>query len=418
MRRIAISLLIAAGLIALATARFSALMAFPPLALCGLWVSVMLVLATLYRPCRRPVPEGLSVGVVIPVYNEDPASFAAALSALGQQSRLPDVVWVVDDGSEDFACHKLARLWESMGEGLNAIAWRKKDNGGKRSAQLIAFRGDPTIDIWVTVDSDAVLDPHAIEEILRPFSNPKVMGVAGAIRGLNWKRNWLTRIVDVEFTDGFLVGRNALSTLGAVTVTCGALAAYRGDVVRAHLDEYEEQSFLGAKVSAGDDRHLTQLCLLHGQVVSQDTATAATLLPDNLSFLARQRLRWGASFYRGVTWVLGRLGPKDVAWWVIVFQSLALAGFLAAIVWALTHGSLSALAHYAAAAVILGYLRSLPFLFYKRPDMTFRQQVGSWLRAPMVGLLYLVLLTPIQFGSVLWVRRDGWLTRKKVEVGV
>lgn len=57
--------------------------------------------------------------------------------------------------------------------------------------------GHPAADIFVTVDSNTLLDEQAIENGLQPFAKPKVMSVAGMLIGLNRRHSLLTRLVDL-----------------------------------------------------------------------------------------------------------------------------------------------------------------------------------------------------------------------------
>jgi len=49
----------------------------------------------------------------------------------------------------------------------------RKRNGEKKSTQVCMFAGDDA-DVFFTVDSDTSLERRAIEECLKPFSDPRV----------------------------------------------------------------------------------------------------------------------------------------------------------------------------------------------------------------------------------------------------
>lgn len=183
----------------------------------ALWILVRLALASIDRPSDSEMPA-LRLSVVIPVYNEDPRLFAQVLAALAAQDRSPDRVWIVDDASASDECFELARAWAGAGTTCFAVEVRRRTrNEGKRHAQAVAFRDDVDADVFVTLDSDTVLESNALGECLRPFANPDVHGVAALILGYNWRRNALTRIVGLEFVSTFLVGRAAMSKLGSAS---------------------------------------------------------------------------------------------------------------------------------------------------------------------------------------------------------
>ena len=169
----------------------------------------------------------LTVVVQIPIYNEDPAALRACLESVLAQSCLPDRVRAVDDGSDD-PCIEI-RDWflsEAQAAGIDAT-WQRTVNQGKRHAQMTALATDDS-DIIVTLDSDSVLDFHAIEEGLRPFADPKVTSVAGLVAVLNTKKNWLTFLTAMmytPFTRGF---RSAQSVLRCVLVNSGNPGAVSG----------------------------------------------------------------------------------------------------------------------------------------------------------------------------------------------
>ncbi|MGN6171985.1 MAG: glycosyltransferase family 2 protein [Streptosporangiaceae bacterium] len=135
----------------------------------------------------------LHVTVAVPAYNEDPGLLDRCLYALVNQSRPPQLVWVVDDGSEtDYTM--LRRYWAGTYPGGTEIRWTRQQNKGKRRAHAVVFDAVPEADIFVTVDSDTTLDRYALEEGLKPFQSEDVMSVAGIEMGFNATKNFLTRL--------------------------------------------------------------------------------------------------------------------------------------------------------------------------------------------------------------------------------
>src|SRR4051794_25692353 len=131
-----------------------------------------------------PLPRG-KVVCVVPVYNEEDQFVHQVIKSILRQTVLPNLIHVVDDGSRVPVTpyeHPLVR-------------WHRIENSGKRHAQAHALRmHDPSeFEFILTVDSDSVLDDDALENMLRPFSNPKIMAATGMIYTRNWKNNLLTR---------------------------------------------------------------------------------------------------------------------------------------------------------------------------------------------------------------------------------
>lgn len=389
------------------------------------WLVFRMVLGASARPAdpprrKQPGLARLRVVVVVPFYNEDPEYFRRCLGAIAQQTRLPQSVWLIDDCSSRPDCLEIARQFAAGEHGFEVHVARAPTNVGKRHAQAYAIRRDRA-DVWVTLDSDVVLAPSAIAEGIKPFASPRVTAVAGLTLGHNWKRNWLTRIIDIEFANSFLIGRACASRWGAVTVVCGTMALYRDSVVRENLEDYLSESFLGRPVRAGDDRRLTQYALRVGRVVFQETAVAYTALPERLGHLVRQRLRWSASFYRGVAWVVTNLGFRDVAYWFIVAQVVELVVVAMMLIALLAHSvtaGLAAFAAYTAYVGVLAYVRSIRYLSFSRPDMRMTDKLASVALAPLISLLYVLVLNPLRYWSITKVTDSRWFTREHVEVSL
>ncbi len=280
------------------------------------WLSLKLTGSVLYRPASGRPPVRCRAAAVVAFYNEDPDTFVRCLRSVLAQSRMPDQIWVIDDGSASPECWHLAE--ELLSGCPNAVVIRHPVNRGKRHAQGIAFaRTD--CDVVMTIDSDTVLDPGALSEGLLPFRDPSVQAVTGNVRALNFRTNLLTRLIDLRYASAFLFERASYSVVGSVVCCCGSLSLLRTGVVRRNLDDFVGQTFLGVPVQYGDDRRLTQYALAEGRVVLQDTAVAYTVVPEKLGHFRRQQLRWNRSFFRESWWAIRRFGPRrgpsGSAWW-------------------------------------------------------------------------------------------------------
>lgn len=276
------------------------------------------------------------------MHNEDPKLFRALLESILAQSRRVDEIWVIDDGSESIDWFQVAK--NRLAEHPNAHVIRYELNHGKRQAQAEAFRKSKA-DIFLTCDSDTVLDYKAVEEGLKPFSNPTIKAVTSNVRALNRDDNLLTRLIDHRYQNAFQRERTAYSVFGSVLCATGIMSFYRGDIVRENLNQYLDQYFLGVKVMSGDDKRLTNYCQQKGKVVIQQAAKARTAVPRKLSGFLRQQVRWNQSFFRESLFVLTNLTPKHIAWWLTLSEMglwlvFGLAVLLALIISPLTGGKL------------------------------------------------------------------------------
>lgn len=356
-------------------------------------------------------PDKLKTCAVITVYNEDPGTFKKMLKSLNKQTQKLDKVIIIDDGSQTPDCWNIYKAWETT---LKSDYIYKK-NAGKREAQAVAFRRYKA-EVYVTIDSDTVLDEKAVEEGLKPFSEPKVMSVAGLLVGLNDRTSLLTRLIDLGFVLSFLNGRAAWSRVHSVAVNCGGLAFYRGEVIHKHLEEYLAQTVMGKKVTSGDDRILTNFASLEGWTIFQETSVGYTLLPEKMSHLIRQRVRWWRSYFWGGVWLIRRFPMDRVIWWLVTWQFVSFALFtflIPIIILSLPNVKISYILLYVAA---LSYVRAARYLSIKRPDQPLWEQLITYLLAPLSTVLNLVVCTGLQYWGLATFYKTGWGTREVVEI--
>lgn len=360
------------------------------------------------------------VSVVVPAYNEDPDALQACLQSVLVQSRKPEEIFVIDDGSTQTDYSALQREFELQAilERVH-VTWIRKENGGKRHAQAEAFIRSPFTDVYVTVDSDSILDHHALEELLKPLANPEIQSVAGVVLAKNNRTNVLARVTDLLFVTGQLIDRSTMSALGSVLVNSGGLAAYRGEIVRENLEAYLHENFFGHHIEFSDDSMLTLFSLERGKTVQQPTAFVFTMMPDRFSHHYRQQLRWmKGSFIR--------------SWWRIKYLPVASYGFLRqAMGWGqfvmttilfllfLISGKsahITFLPYLLFVPIIVGYTQALRYLTIKRTDETLTSQILTYLLAPVAMMWSYVVLRPIRILAMFQCMKNEWGTRENVEV--
>ena len=266
---------------------------------------------------------------------------------------------------------------------------------------------------------EPLIDHRAVEQGLKPFRDPRVHGVAGVLFGHNRDNGWLTRAVELEFTCGFLVNRAAMSRFGAVLVTCGSLAAYRGDVCRGHRRDLLNEYFLGSRVVNGDDRKLTQFALQRGRVVLAPGCTGRVALPQSASHLFRQRTRWSTSFFRGTVYMLRHMPPTHVAFWLTLMHAgifgVETAALLAALLLGPFVGWLN-LAAIIAAAVTPGIVaRHRTYWSSSGVDRDAAGAAEYVLLAPLSLLVVVLVVVPARYYALFHLKSSDWRTRKQVE---
>ena len=238
------------------------------------------VAASGFRPAEKPPQrDDERVAVLIAGHNEEESIERCVLSLL-EQSRQPDEIIVVSDGSTDRMPEKLRRL---QGRGLINEAHCTQVRSGKSAALNLALRR-ATGSVVVIVDCDCTFDRYAIARIVEPFANPLIGAVAGNIIVRNARTNLLTAFQAIEYLISISQGRQVADLADQVSLISGAFGAFR----RIALERVG-----GLDAGGGEDLDVT----LRIRKAGWKTAFAAeaycyTDVPTTLPVLIRQRFRW------------------------------------------------------------------------------------------------------------------------------
>lgn len=396
-----------------------------------LWTALFLVSAQYFviswfdRPfaitlAQQAKLDRLIVTVNVPVFNEDPAVLDRVLYALFSQTRLPNYVEVVDDGSTEADYTEVRDYWELWHPPNVHFSWiRYTPNRGKRSAQATTFRRLPG-DIFITLDSDTTLEHRAIEEGLKPFAVRRVMSVAGVEVAMNAHVNMLTRISSLRQISWQYTQCSALSVAGSVLVNRGTFALYRAEVIRDNLHAYVSETFIGRPVSFSDDSLLTLYALQRGRAVQQSSAFQLPMYPENISHATRQWIRWMRGSTIRTFWRLRYLPLGSYGWWMSMFSWWQFCVSTAAYVFVLVIRPVEGHFSIVPVMVILlcSYLVALRNLLINRSDHPAESQLNTYLLAPLCLLWSMLVLRPLRVYGMLTCAKSGWVTRAKVEVGL
>ncbi len=269
----------------------------------GVYLGTRVLLACAYRASKaEPPSENMwpSVAVVVPTFNEQDRitdTIESLLSVDYPADRLR--VIVLDDGSSD---ETWARVVGASRRHPRLDAVKFSRNRGKRAGMAAGTRAAEGSDVVLFVDSDSILEPRAVREIVRPFLPARgrdIACVTGHADVLNPEVNLLTRLQQVRYYAAFRIVKAAESIFGVVSCASGCFSAYRRGALMDVLSEWETQSFLGREATFGDDRALTNYLLADGwRVVYQSTAISSTAVPETWAGFLRQQLRWKKSWTR------------------------------------------------------------------------------------------------------------------------
>src|SRR5262249_6745421 len=159
------------------------------------------------------------------MYNEG-AAIQETLRSLLAQKYPPEklTITVVDDCSTDdsFALAS-AVIPESHGR-IKVL--RNPQNVGKRRSINHAVR-ETNAEVIVSVDSDVVVDPDGVRELIRRFTSPRIAAVGGRIDVRNKHENWLTRMQTIKYHYGYHFMKNLEWAFQRVMCLSGCLTAYR-----------------------------------------------------------------------------------------------------------------------------------------------------------------------------------------------
>jgi len=213
-----------------------------------------------------------SVSVVIPAYNEEKNIGRTIKSVLDQDYKGKIEIIVVDDGSTD-STSKVASSFRGV------KVYRKK-NGGKASALNYGIRRS-RYNLVLALDSDCVIEKSFLRKSVNALKDD-VMAVVPSIEVFRPK-NFLEKIQAVEYKlMNFF--RKVLSSTDCLSVAPAAVL-YRKEFFKKHglFDESSltEDFEIGLRIVSKGFR-----------VLKLEKCKVLTKVPEKISSLLRQRIRW------------------------------------------------------------------------------------------------------------------------------
>ena len=220
-----------------------------------------------------------TISVVVAGHSEE-KSIEKCVRALHEQSRPPDEIIVVSDGSTDKMAIEAGLLLRA---GLIDQIHSTDLRSGKSAGINLAHRWQNS-DIVVNVDCDCSFDRHAIRNICRPFRDPKTAAVCGNISVRNESRSLATAFQSIEYAVTISLSKQAADRLDQVSCISGAFGAFRSDVF---------ERLGGLSSGGGEDLDLTMRLRQQGEKVRfAADAVCFTDVPHTFQALFRQRFRW------------------------------------------------------------------------------------------------------------------------------
>jgi cellulose synthase/poly-beta-1,6-N-acetylglucosamine synthase-like glycosyltransferase len=272
------------------------------------------------------------ISMIVPAHNEAATIVQSVRALLALHYPNLEVV-VVNDGSRDETLDVLRAQYDLVpihpiyrrhipSQPVRGLYWSRRHSnlvvvdkraGGKGDAQNAGLNL-ATGDLVCISDADTLIEPDALQRMVRPFLETDVVAVGGTIRVANGSRvhggrvtvpraprTFLAGVQAVEYLRAFLFGRLGWNRLGENLIISGAFGLFRREAVIA-AGGY-------APDTVGEDMEMVTRLRGHGRahhapsrVAFVPDPVAWTEVPESLRALGRQRDRW----HRGLAQVMWR----------------------------------------------------------------------------------------------------------------
>ena len=386
-------------------------------ALCWLVWILRLVRSAPYKPFITNELFRPPVTILVPIYNERPEALVESLGSMIKYTSAEDEILALVDVRDKTARQPGGMLHHPRLKVLVAPP-------GKRQALIAGFNAAANPIVMVT-GSDTQFHKDTLNEIVKPFADPKVGGVTGQVVTSNDKG------IGAKCYEWALVLRNkmiypAMSRSNTVHVLNGECYAVRRELAVLFQAEFTNQKFLGRLCDSGDDGWMTTLLLKYDyRTVYQATAIAYTNPPPSFGQFLRQQLRWNRNSTRRSLMVLtqgwaykrGFMYPFQLIialvklpFWIVVIVLAAVRFFVGHDIGVVAASWFDPAWHifrpliFLAGVIIIRGIRGLPYLIAEPKALLF---------LPVYAFISPFVLAPYKLYAMLTARNTQWLTRGK-----
>ena len=169
----------------------------------------------------------MKISILIPCHNEGLA-IAACVQSCIDQTRTPDEIIVVNDGSTDNSAEILRTFGNKIKVIHIPVATGNKSYAQERGLKLVSG------DIFIATDGDTILNENFVEKAEQDFINdPSITAIGGYIHSI--KYNWLTSCRAVEYGISQNIHKVAQNLLGYLFVISGAAGVFKTDDFRRFI---------------------------------------------------------------------------------------------------------------------------------------------------------------------------------------
>jgi biofilm PGA synthesis N-glycosyltransferase PgaC len=271
------------------------------------------------------------VSILIPCHNESDC-IEDTITYLEKLDYPHYEIIAINDASTDDTLEILLRLAEKYPH-LRVV--NLEDNQGKATGLYVASLASKH-EFLICIDADALLSPSAVTWMMSHFiSGPRVGAVTGNPR-IRTRSTLLGRIQVCEFSAIIGLIKRAQRVYGRIFTVSGVIVGFRKTAL--HRVGYWSNDMITEDIDIS-----WKLQLDHWQIRYEPHALCWILMPETLSGLFQQRLRWaqgGAEVmmkYMGqlTTWLSRRMWPVYIEYFVSILWSYSI--LFTFILWLLGH---------------------------------------------------------------------------------
>ncbi|AVK63745.1 putative glycosyltransferase, exosortase G system-associated [Lactobacillus sp. CBA3606] len=254
--------------------------------------TIKLLHSHLHEPKLTPPGKWPWVSIIVPVYNSEDTLFEC-IRSINNQTYPKDAMQIVlaNNQSTDDSFGAYARAQNTFPELI--LRYVNTDNGKAKALNTAIYESIGTY--VINIDSDGVLEPRAVEEMVLRFENDlSIAAMTGAILPksdlVDGVKGWWHRMIAkneyYEYAQAFLSGRTIESSRDQLFTMSGAFSAFRREVLM--------ETFLYDIDTIGEDTDMTfQIRTRLGKKVIICADAIFYVEPiSGLAELYTQRQRW------------------------------------------------------------------------------------------------------------------------------
>lgn len=252
-----------------------------------------------------------TVSVLMPCYNEGKTVYET-IESISKSNYPSDKFEVIaqDDCSVDDSYEWMLKAQRDF-TNIRVRTGRNEANSGKARSVCNALQLS-TAEIIISIDSDCIFDREAIRELTSCFAEPHIGSVGGRVGVRNPNDGVITTIQTIMYYFAFQLYKIPENWTRSVGCISGCLFAIRRELLLEMEPAIRSRHWFGVPVNQGEDRFLTHQTLLHGYgTYINNDALCWTTVPNTLSVLFKQQLRWRRSIVRDFFFTLRTL-PQHV----------------------------------------------------------------------------------------------------------